>query len=89
MLKIYNWKKEDLIPVQNCLQILEAKYNIEPLCRFIENNLLKLLKYNNVKHLNEEVLKQIFMDTLTFTLHTDIKPKFQMFSQSSNFEKNN
>ncbi|PKY38773.1 hypothetical protein RhiirA4_451830 [Rhizophagus irregularis] len=87
MLKIYNWKKEDLIPVQNCLQILEAEYNIEPLCRFIENNLLKLLKYNNVKHLNEEVLKQIFMDTLTLTLHTDIKPKFQMFSQSSNFEK--
>ncbi|RGB24870.1 hypothetical protein C1646_772519 [Rhizophagus diaphanus] len=87
MLKIYNWKKEDLIPIRNYLQILKAEYNIKPLCRFIENNLLKPLKDNSIKHLNEEVLEQIFMDTLTLTLHTDIKPEFQVFFQNSNFEK--
>ena len=39
-LKIYDWKEEDLVPVRKCLQILEAGYNIEPLCRFIEKALL-------------------------------------------------
>ncbi|CAG8643728.1 11586_t:CDS:1 [Paraglomus brasilianum] len=84
-LKIYDWKKEDLIPVQNCLQILEAEYNIEPLCQFIEKALLKPLKDNSVKHSNEEALKQAFMDTLILTLHADIEPEFQVYSQSSSF----
>ncbi len=73
-LKIYDWKKEDLIPVRNCLQILEAEYNIEPLCRFIEKALLQPLKDNSVKHSNEEALKQAFMDTLILTLHAEIEP---------------
>ncbi|CAB4416494.1 unnamed protein product [Rhizophagus irregularis] len=84
-LKIYDWKMEDLTPVRNCLQILEAEYNIEPLCRFIEETLLKPLKDNSVKHSNEETLKQTFMDTLILTLHADIEPEFQVYSQSSNF----
>ncbi|CAG8468687.1 2169_t:CDS:2 [Funneliformis mosseae] len=84
-LKIYDWRKEDLIPVRNCLQILEAEYNIEPLCRFIEKALLKPLKDNSFKHSNEEALKQAFMDTLILILHADIEPEFQVYSQSSNF----
>ncbi|CAG8693276.1 3689_t:CDS:1, partial [Funneliformis caledonium] len=84
-LKIYDWKKEDLTPVWNCLQILEAEYNIKPLCRFIEKTLLKPLKDNSVKHSNEETLKQTFMDTLILTFHANIEPEFQVFSQSSNF----
>ncbi|CAG8551534.1 7169_t:CDS:2, partial [Ambispora gerdemannii] len=84
-LKIYDWKKEDLVPVRNCLQILEAEDNIEPLCRFIEEALLKPLKDNSVKHSNEEALKQAFMDTLILTLHADIEPEFQVYSQSSSF----
>ncbi|CAB4438676.1 unnamed protein product [Rhizophagus irregularis] len=87
-LKMYDWQKEDLVPVRNCLQILEAEHNIEPLCRFIENNLLKPLKDNSVKHSNEEALKQAFMDTLILTLyHADIKPEFQVSSRSSYFGK--
>ncbi|CAG8662458.1 10784_t:CDS:1, partial [Paraglomus occultum] len=84
-LKIYDWKEEDLIPVRKCLQILESEHNIEPLCRFIEGTLLKPLKDNSVKHSNEEALKQVFMDTLILTLHADIEPEFQVYSQSSNF----
>ncbi|CAG8832221.1 44825_t:CDS:2, partial [Gigaspora margarita] len=61
-LKIYDWKEEDLIPVRSCLQILEAECNIEPLCRFVEETLLKPLKDNSVKHSNEEALKQSFMN---------------------------
>jgi hypothetical protein len=64
---------EDLASVRNCLQILEAEYNIEPLCRFIENTLLKPLKDNSVIHSNEEALKQAFMDALILTLHADIE----------------
>src|SRR3954453_12452981 len=79
-LKIYDWKEEDLVPVRNCLQILEADYNIEPLCRFIEKTLLKPLKDNSVLHSNEEVLKQTFMDTLILTLHADVEPEFQVYS---------
>ncbi|GBC09090.1 hypothetical protein RclHR1_00860028 [Rhizophagus clarus] len=78
--KIYNWKIKDLIPVQNYLQILETKYNIEPLCEFIEKVLLKLLKNDNIIHSNEEILRQVFMDTLILILHADIKPKFQVYS---------
>ncbi|RHZ78190.1 hypothetical protein Glove_166g242 [Diversispora epigaea] len=48
-LKIYDWKEEDLMSVQKCLQILEADHNIEPLCRFIEETLLKPLKDYSVK----------------------------------------
>ncbi|CAG8616592.1 7175_t:CDS:2, partial [Diversispora eburnea] len=84
-LRIYDWKEEDLVSVRKCLQILEAEYNIEPLCRFIEKTLLKPLKDNSVKHSNEEALKQAFMDTLILTLHVDIEPEFQVYSQSSNF----
>ncbi|CAG8822239.1 6458_t:CDS:1, partial [Dentiscutata erythropus] len=47
--------------------------------------LLKPLKDNSVKHSNEEALKQAFMDTLILTLHVDIEPEFQVYSQSSNF----
>ncbi|CAG8643216.1 16448_t:CDS:2, partial [Acaulospora morrowiae] len=83
-LKIYDWKKEDLMPVRKCLQILEAEHNIESFCRFIEKTLLKPLKNNSVKYSNEEELKQVFIDTLILTLHTDIEPKFQVYSQSSN-----
>ncbi|CAI2182790.1 15393_t:CDS:2 [Funneliformis geosporum] len=84
-LKIYDWQKEDLIPVRDSLQILEAKYDIEPLCRFIEGVLLKPLKDNSIKHSNEEALKQAFMDTLILTIRADIEPEFQVYSQSSNF----
>jgi hypothetical protein len=84
-LKIYDWKKEDLTPVQNCLQILEAEYNIEPLCQFVEQTLLKLLKNNSIMHSNEEALKQAFMDTLILTLHADIEPEFQVYSRNSKF----
>ncbi|KAF0500228.1 DUF1703-domain-containing protein [Gigaspora margarita] len=83
-LKIYDWKEEDLIPVRSCLQILEAECNIEPLCRFVEETLLKPLKDNSVKHSNEEALKQSFMDTLILTLHANIEPEFQVNSQNSN-----
>jgi hypothetical protein len=83
-LNIYDWKMEDLAPVRNSLQILEAEYNIEPFCRFVEEVLLKLLKDNSVKHSNEETLKQAFMDTLILTFHsTDIEPEFKVYSQSS------
>ena len=84
-LKIYDWKMDDLAPVRNCLQILEAEHNIEPLCRFIEKALLNSLKDNNVKHSNEEALKQAFMDTLILTFHADIEPEFQVYPQSSRF----
>ncbi|CAG8692242.1 13027_t:CDS:2 [Acaulospora morrowiae] len=84
-LNIYDWKKEDLIPVRKFLQILEAEHNIEPLCRFIERTLLKPLKDNSVKHSNEEVLKQVFMDTLILAFHADTEPEFQVHSTSSNF----
>ncbi|CAG8601944.1 9532_t:CDS:2 [Acaulospora morrowiae] len=83
-LKIYDWKKEDLIPVRECLQILEGENNIEPLCRFVEQALLKPLKDNSVKHSNEDALKQAFLDTLILTLHADIEPEFRVYSQSSN-----
>lgn len=43
---IYDRKKVDLIPVRNCLQILETEYNIEPLCQSIGKVLLKPLKDN-------------------------------------------
>jgi len=78
---------EDLTPVWNCLQVLEAEHDIEPLCKFIENTLLKPLKDNSVKHSNEEALKQAFMDTLILTLHADIEPEFRVYSHSSNFRK--
>ncbi|CAB4409428.1 unnamed protein product [Rhizophagus irregularis] len=84
-LKIYGWKEEDLIPVRHCLQILEAEYNIEPFCRFIEKTLLKPLKDNSVKYPNEEALKQAFIDTLILTLHADIEPEFQVYSRNSDF----
>ncbi|CAJ0632066.1 4568_t:CDS:2 [Entrophospora sp. SA101] len=84
VLKIYNWKEEDLIPVRSCLQILEAECDIELLCRFVEETLLKPLKDNSVKHSNEEALKQSFMDTLILTLHADIEPEFRVNSQSYN-----
>ncbi|CAG8718247.1 6552_t:CDS:2 [Rhizophagus irregularis] len=51
----------------------------------IPKTLLKPLKDNSVKHPNEEVLKQAFIDTLILTLHADIEPEFQMYSQSSDF----
>ncbi|CAG8650476.1 4433_t:CDS:2, partial [Ambispora leptoticha] len=82
-LKIYDWKEEDLIPVRSCLQILEAECDIEPLCRFVEETLLKPLKDNSVKHSNEEALKQSFIDTLILTLHADIEPEFRVNSQNS------
>ncbi|RIB25281.1 hypothetical protein C2G38_2241501 [Gigaspora rosea] len=81
-LKIYDWKEDDLIPVRGYLQILEADNNIEPLCRFIENTLLKPLKDNSIVHSNEEALKQAFMDAMILTLHADIEPEFQVYSQS-------
>ncbi|RGB32550.1 hypothetical protein C1646_670048 [Rhizophagus diaphanus] len=84
-LKIYDWKEEDLIYVRHCLHILEAEYNIEPLCQFIEKTLLKLLKNNSIKHSNEEVLKQVFIDALILIFYADIKPEFQMYSQNSDF----
>src|ERR1041385_6173306 len=77
-LRYITGKKEDLNPIQNFLQILEAEHNIEPLCQFIEENLLKPLKDNSVKHSNEEALKQAFMDTLILTLHMNIQPEFQV-----------
>ncbi|CAG8444428.1 382_t:CDS:2 [Ambispora gerdemannii] len=77
-LKIYDWKEEDLMPVRKCLQILEGENNIEPLCRFVEQALLKPLRDNSVKHSNEEALKQAFLDTLILTLRADIEPEFQM-----------
>src|SRR3954451_20454229 len=45
MFKMYNWEEKDLLPVQNCLQILDSTNNIEPLCQFVEQALVKL---NNV-----------------------------------------
>ncbi|CAG8639597.1 1133_t:CDS:2 [Acaulospora colombiana] len=83
-LKIYDWKKEDLMSVRECFQILEGENNIEPLCRFVELALLKPLKDNSVKHANDEALRQAFLDTLILTLHTDIEPEFLVYSQSSN-----
>jgi hypothetical protein len=86
MLKIYDWKKEDLIPMQKYLQILKANHNIEPLYyQFIERTLLKPLKDNNIIYLNEKALKQAFLNTLILTLHTEIEPEFQVYSYSSNF----
>jgi len=83
-LKIYDWKKDDPMLGRDCLQILKAESNIEPLCRFIEKTLLLPLKDNSVKHSNEEALKQAFMDTLILTLSADIEPEFQVYSHSSN-----
>ena len=77
VLKIYDWKMEDLALVRNCLQILEAEHNIEPLCRFIEKALLKSLKDNSVKHSNEEALKQAFMDTLILTFMRTLSQNFR------------
>ncbi|CAB4401191.1 unnamed protein product [Rhizophagus irregularis] len=70
---------------RHCLQILEAEYNIEPLCRFIKKTLLKSLKDNSVKHSNEEALKQAFIDTLILILHANIEPEFQVYSWSLDF----
>ncbi|CAG8701160.1 24732_t:CDS:2, partial [Cetraspora pellucida] len=83
-LKIYNWKEEDLIPVRSCLQILEPECNIELLCRFVEETLLKPLKDNSVKHSNEEALKQSFINTLILTLYANIELEFWINSQNSN-----
>ncbi|CAG8482792.1 12580_t:CDS:2 [Funneliformis mosseae] len=77
-LKIHEWKDDDLTPVRQCLQILEGNDDIDPLCRFVEELLLKPLKDNSIVHSNEEVLKQTFLDTLILTLHADIEPEFQV-----------
>ncbi|CAG8605641.1 9918_t:CDS:2 [Acaulospora morrowiae] len=50
-----------------------------------EEGLMLVRKYNGVKHLNEEALKQVFIDTLILILHTDIESEFQVYSQKSNF----
>lgn len=34
-------------------------------------------------HSNEEALKQAFMNAMILTLHADIEPEFQVYSQSS------
>ncbi|CAG8510230.1 8170_t:CDS:2 [Diversispora eburnea] len=52
-----------------------------------EKVLLKPLKDNSVKHLNEEALKQAFLDTLIISLHVDIEPEFKVYSQSSSSGK--
>ena len=59
-LKIHEWKQDDLIPVRQCLQILEGDNDIDPFCRFIEEQLLKPLKDNSIVHSNKEALKQVF-----------------------------
>jgi len=81
-LKIHEWRHDDLISVRQCLQILEGNNNIDPLCRFIEEQLLKPLKDNSIVHSNEEALKQAFLDTLILTLHADIEPEFQVYFNS-------
>ncbi|CAB4479029.1 unnamed protein product [Rhizophagus irregularis] len=72
-LENYDWKEKDLMSITKCLQILEGKYDIEPLCQFVEKTLHKLLKNNDP---NEEDLIQAFIDTLIFTFYADIKPEF-------------
>lgn len=72
-LENYDWKEKDLMSITKYLQILEGKYNIEPLCQFVEKTLIKLLKNNDP---NEETLIQAFIDTLIFTFYADIKPEF-------------
>ncbi|CAG8482700.1 11291_t:CDS:2 [Ambispora gerdemannii] len=84
-LKIYDWK-DDLIPVRSFLQILEADNNIEPLCRFIENTLLKPLKGNSIVYSNEEALKQAFMDAMILNLHAGIEPEFQVPTEVDNIQ---
>nr|CAG8528188.1 5336_t:CDS:2 [Entrophospora candida] len=59
-LKIHEWKQDNLTPVRQCLQILEANNDIDPSCRFVEELLLKPLKDNSIVHSNEETSKQTF-----------------------------
>ncbi|GBC48932.1 AAA family ATPase [Rhizophagus irregularis DAOM 181602=DAOM 197198] len=68
--------------IPNCVA---KKEFITEAFKIYEKTLLKPLKDNSVKHPNEEVLKQAFIDTLILTLHADIEPEFQMYSQSSDF----
>ncbi|RHZ67761.1 hypothetical protein Glove_299g101 [Diversispora epigaea] len=63
-MNIYDWEKDDLCYADQYLRILESEDNIKPLCRFIEEALVRLLKNDSVQHLNEEILKQTFLDTL-------------------------
>ncbi|RHZ44563.1 hypothetical protein Glove_718g2 [Diversispora epigaea] len=81
-LKIHEWKQDDLTPVRQCLQILEGNDDIDPLCQFVEEQLLKPLKDNSIVYSNEEALKQTFLDTLTLTLHADIEPEFKVYFNS-------
>jgi hypothetical protein len=73
VLKNYNWKEKDLMSIQKCLKILEEKNDIDPLCRFVEKAMHKLLKSN---YSTEEALKQAFIDTLIYTFYADVKPEF-------------
>ncbi|GBB87473.1 hypothetical protein RclHR1_13960003 [Rhizophagus clarus] len=71
-LKNYNWKEKDLMSIRKCLKILEEKNDIDPLCRFVEKAMHKLLKINDS---NEETLKQVFIDTLIYTFYADVRPE--------------
>ncbi|CAG8577197.1 7296_t:CDS:2, partial [Racocetra fulgida] len=82
-LKIHDWKHDDLTSVRQCLQILEGNGDINPLCRFVEQVLLKPLKDNSIKHSNEEALKQAFLDALVLSHYADIEPEFQIYFQSN------
>ncbi|CAG8706843.1 254_t:CDS:2, partial [Cetraspora pellucida] len=57
--------------------------DINLLCRFVEQVLLKPLKDNSIKHSNEKALKQKFLDALVLTLYADIEPEFRVNFQSN------
>ncbi|CAB5167269.1 unnamed protein product [Rhizophagus irregularis] len=71
--------------IPNCVAKKEFITEAFKIYGWKEEDLIPPLKDNSVKHPNEEVLKQAFIDTLILTLHADIEPEFQMYSQSSDF----